>query len=71
LVFQFVVNQPVGGGGVAVFTCPDTRAAIARLKEKGVRCDEVDEMPGMVILGTFYDPDGNKLQLAQDLTGMA
>jgi catechol 2,3-dioxygenase-like lactoylglutathione lyase family enzyme len=58
-------------GGVAVLTCPDVRAGIARLREKGVRCDEVQEIPNMVILGTFYDPDGNKLQLAQSLAGPA
>jgi hypothetical protein len=32
-----------------------------------VRCDDVQEMPGMVILGNIYDPDGNFLQLAQSL----
>ena len=58
---------PIGGGGVATLTCPDVRGTIARLRAKGVRCDEVEELPGMVILGTFYDPDGNKLQLAQSL----
>jgi hypothetical protein len=35
------------------------------LKAKGVQCDEVEKIPGMVVLGTFYDPDGNRLQLAQ------
>jgi len=60
-------GMPVNGGAVAVLTCPDVRATIERLRTKGVRCDEVEEIPGMVILGTFYDPDGNRLQLAQSL----
>jgi hypothetical protein len=27
--------------------------------------------PGMVSLATFYDPDGNKLMLYQDLSGQS
>ncbi len=56
---------PTNGGATATFACDDVRGAIARLRAKGVRCDEVDEIPGMVILGSFYDPEGNRLQLAQ------
>lgn len=55
------------GGGHATLTCDDVRGAIAHLRAKGVRCDDVQEMPGMVILGNIYDPDGNFLQLAQSL----
>ncbi len=54
------------GGATATFTCDDVRGAIARLQAKGVPCDPIDEMPS-VILGSFYDPDGNRLQLAQTL----
>ncbi|MBI3912721.1 MAG: VOC family protein [Chloroflexi bacterium] len=53
--------------GAAVLTCPDVRATIAKLRAKGVRCDDVEEIPGMVILGNVYDPEGNRLQLAQPL----
>jgi predicted enzyme related to lactoylglutathione lyase len=56
---------PTNGGATATFACDDVRGAIARLRAKGVRCDEVDEIPGMVILGSFYDPEGNRLQLAE------
>ena len=55
------------GGGHATLTCGDVRGTIARLRAKGVRCDEVQEIPGMVMLGNFYDPDGNLIQLAQTL----
>jgi len=58
---------PTNGGGHATLTCDDVRGAIARLRAKGVRCDDVQEIPGMVILGNFYDPDGNLIQLAQTL----
>jgi predicted enzyme related to lactoylglutathione lyase len=56
---------PTNGGATATFACDDVRGAIARLRAKGVRCDEVEEIPGMVILGSFYDPEGNRLQLAE------
>ncbi len=58
---------PPKGGATATIGCDDVRAAIAQLRAKGVRCDEVQEIPGMVILGTFYDPEGNQLQMAQSL----
>ncbi len=58
---------PTNGGGTVTFGCEDARAMIAKLRAKGVRCDEVEEIPGMVILGTFYDPEGNRLQVAQSL----
>ncbi len=59
---------PAKGGATATFGCDDARAMTAKLRSKGVRCDEVQEIPGMVVLGTMYDPDGNQLQIAQSLT---
>jgi len=53
------------GGGHATLTCDDVRGAMARLRAKGVRCDDVQEIPEMVILGNFCDPDGNLIQLAR------
>jgi len=58
---------PALGGATATLTCDDVRGAFDRLRAKGVRCDEIEEYPGSVILGAFYDPDGNRLQLAQTL----
>ncbi len=55
------------GGGHVTLTCDDVKGTLERLRAKGVRCDEVQEIPGMVILGDFYDPDGNLIQLAQTL----
>jgi predicted enzyme related to lactoylglutathione lyase len=58
--------MPVPGGGVvAIFSSEEAREAIESLRALGVRCDEVIEIPGMVIYGTFYDPEGNRLQVAQ------
>ncbi|MBI5032576.1 MAG: VOC family protein [Chloroflexi bacterium] len=53
------------GNATVVFGVDDARAVMDKLRAKGVRCEEVVEIPGMVIYGTFYDPDGNRLQVAQ------
>lgn len=52
------------GGGIAVFSVDDAYAAVAELRKKGVRCDEVIAVPNMVTYANFYDPDGNTLQVA-------
>src|SRR5512146_3322927 len=55
---------PVGRGGIAVFEVDDAYAAVAELRQKGVKCDDVVAIPDMVTYADFFDPDGNKLQLA-------
>jgi predicted enzyme related to lactoylglutathione lyase len=59
---------PTLGGATATLTCDDVRGSIERLRAKGVRCEDVEEISGMVILAGFLDPDGNRLQLAQSLS---
>ncbi len=60
--------MPTGAGGATVvFTCPNVRDAVARLRAKGVRCDDPVEVPGAVVYADFYDPDGNRLQIAQSI----
>ncbi len=56
------------GGAVAVLSCPDVRGTIAKLRAQGVRCDDAEQVPGMVIYGNVFDPEGNRLQLAQSLS---
>ncbi|WP_137862642.1 MULTISPECIES: VOC family protein [unclassified Sphingomonas] len=59
-----------GGGATLTFGVVDLDAAKAVLDAAGVRQDgPVQEIPGMVRLLTFYDPDGNALMFAQDLAG--
>ncbi len=53
------------GNGTLIFGVDDARAVVEKLKAKGVRCEEVVEIPGMIIYGTFYDPEGNRFQVAQ------
>lgn len=65
-------TKPVPGNCVPVFGIADLDTARGKLEQAGVKFDGdtiVEE--GMVKTATFYDPDGNALMLAQDLTGGA
>ncbi|MBI5877084.1 MAG: VOC family protein [Chloroflexi bacterium] len=55
------------GGGTAVLSVDDAAATHAWLKSRGVKVDELMEIPGMVKLGSFYDPEGNQIQFSQSL----
>jgi predicted enzyme related to lactoylglutathione lyase len=51
-------------GGTAVFSVDDAYQAVAELRMRGVKCDDVVAIPEMVTYANFYDPDGNILQVA-------
>lgn len=53
-----------GGGAVVIFSVDDANAAVAELRRRGVKCDDPVPIPGMVTYANFYDPDGNRLQVA-------
>ncbi len=56
------------GGTTPVFGVLDIDASRDRLEKKGVSFDgPTNEIPGMVKLATFFDPDGNSYMLAQSL----
>ena len=56
------------GGATLTFGVADIDAARGHLEAHDVRFDgETSEVPGMVRLATFYDPDGNTFMLAQRL----
>ena len=62
-------TEPSPGNTVPVFGVADIAAARSALEAAGVRFDGPTEtIEGMVSTATFYDPDGNALMLAQDLT---
>lgn len=52
------------GGAIAVFEVEDAYQAVAELRQKGVKCEDVIAIPQMVTYANFYDPDGNRLQVA-------
>ena len=58
-------SEPARGVGMTiVFTVEDVPAAVRDLRAKGVRCEDPVVIPGVVTIGTFYDPEGNRLQMA-------
>ena len=63
------VEKPeVRGGATLTWGVKDIASARKRLESKKVRFDgETMTIPGMVSLATFFDPDGNKHMLYQDL----
>jgi predicted enzyme related to lactoylglutathione lyase len=62
------VEKPKVGGPVPTFGVTDIDAARRKLEARKVRFDgDTVEIPGMVKLATFYDPDGNALMLFQEL----
>lgn len=55
-----------GGGATNVFEVEDIVAAKAHLDAERVRQDgEIQHIPGLVRLLTFYDPDGNTFMFSQ------
>jgi catechol 2,3-dioxygenase-like lactoylglutathione lyase family enzyme len=57
-----------GGGATNVFGVHDILRAKAHLDSHGVRQDgDIQHIPGLVKLVTFYDPDGNAMMLSQNL----
>lgn len=62
--------EPTPGNSVPVFGVSDIDTARKDLETAGVKFDgETIVFEGMVSTATLYDPDGNALMLAQDLTG--
>ena len=56
-----------GGGSTLTFGVRDLEAAKAELDRHGVRQDgDIVEIPGLVRLLTFFDPDDNALMFYQE-----
>ncbi len=56
-------------GGVAHVDVPDVKAEAERLRADGVQVGVVLELHGQMRLLDVFDPDGNRIQLAQELPG--
>ncbi len=66
-----VESPKVQGGATLTFGVNDIDSSRKQLEDKDVRFDgDTMEIPGMVKLATFYDPDGNKMMLFQTLGEM-
>ena len=53
--------------GVATIDVPDVKAEAERLRQDGVEVGVVLELHGEVRLLDVFDPDGNRIQLAEDV----
>lgn len=59
-----------GGGVTPTFGTTDIEAAKSELDIKGIRQDgPIQDIPNLVRLLTFYDPDGNALMFYEQLPG--
>jgi catechol 2,3-dioxygenase-like lactoylglutathione lyase family enzyme len=54
-------------GGVATIDVEDVKAERERLEQRGVRVGTVLELQGAMRLLDVYDPDGNRIQLAEEV----
>ncbi len=62
--------ESAGTGTTPVIGVQDIAAARAELEAKGVPFEgETVEIPGMVKLATFLDPDGNRYMFAESVAG--
>jgi catechol 2,3-dioxygenase-like lactoylglutathione lyase family enzyme len=55
-------------GGVASLEVDDVKAEAERLRSEGVEIGVVFELHGEMRLLDVFDPDGNRIQLAQELS---
>ncbi len=62
-----VAETPDATGAVLAVDVEDVKAEAERLREAGVDVGVVVEIPGTIRLLDVFDPDGNRLQLTQDL----
>ena len=59
-------GEPIEGG-VATIDVPDVKADAERLREEGVEVGVVIELAGQMRIVDVFDPDGNRVQLAQPI----
>jgi catechol 2,3-dioxygenase-like lactoylglutathione lyase family enzyme len=60
-------GEPQEDGGVAHVDVDDVKATAEALRQNGVEVGVVLELHGQMRLLDVYDPDGNRLQFAQEL----
>jgi predicted enzyme related to lactoylglutathione lyase len=62
-------GDPQPADGIATLDVEDVKGAAERLREAGVDVGTVLELHGQMRLLDIFDPDGNRIQLAQELAG--
>jgi catechol 2,3-dioxygenase-like lactoylglutathione lyase family enzyme len=61
-------GEPDENGGVAHVDVEDVKSDAERLRADGVEVGVVLELHGQIRIVDVFDPDGNRIQLAQSLT---
>jgi catechol 2,3-dioxygenase-like lactoylglutathione lyase family enzyme len=61
-------GEPQEESGVATIDVADIRAEAERLRAQGIEVGTVFELHGEMRLLDVYDPDGNRIQLAEELS---
>ena len=61
------LGEPDESGGVAHVDVEDVKSDAERLRDSGVEVGVVFELHGQIRLVDVFDPDGNRIQLAQNL----
>ena len=61
-------GEPQEDGGVAHVDVTDLKAEAERLRSQGIEVGVVFELHGEIRLLDVFDPDGNRVQLAQELS---
>ena len=61
-------GEPDATGGVAAVDVEDVKGEAERLRGAGVEVGVVFELHGQMRIVDVFDPDGNRIQLAQSLT---
>ena len=62
-------GDPQEESGVATVDVDDIKAEAERLRGEGVEVGTVFELHAQMRLLDVYDPDGNRIQLAEELSG--
>ena len=60
-------GDPDPDGGVAMVDVVDVKAEAERLRGHGVQVGTIVELAGQMRIVDVFDPDGNRIQLAQPL----
>ncbi|HKA27693.1 MAG TPA: VOC family protein [Gaiellaceae bacterium] len=61
-------GEPQGETGVATVDVADIKSEAERLRTEGVEVGTVLELHGQMRLLDVYDPDGNRIQLAEEVS---
>ena len=60
-------GEAAGDDVVAALDVADVKAEAERLREAGVKVGVVLEIPGTIRLLDVFDPDGNRIQLSEEV----